>query len=81
MVNRRYAVLGWLTWQVGKRMAARKARSATPGGEGGGRPTKALLAAGLAVAGAAVFFWRRRGEPVDANAVDANAVDAEAADQ
>jgi hypothetical protein len=60
IVNRRNAVLGWLTWQVGKRFAARKARSAVPGVDEG-RPNKGLIVSALAAIGAVLFFWRRRG--------------------
>jgi hypothetical protein len=60
IVNRRNAVLGWLTWQAGKRFAARKARSAVPGVDEG-RPNKGLILSALAAIGAVLFFWRRRG--------------------
>jgi hypothetical protein len=60
MLNKRYALLGWLTWRVGKRMAARKARAAVPTVEEG-RPNKGLIVSALAALGALVFFWRRRG--------------------
>jgi hypothetical protein len=59
IVNRRNAVLGWLTWQAGKRVAARKARSAVPGVEAG-RPNKGLIVSALAAVAAVVFFWRRK---------------------
>ena len=60
IVNRRNAVLGWLTWQAGKRFAARKARSAVPGVEDG-RPNKGLIVSALAAVAAVLFFWRRKG--------------------
>jgi hypothetical protein len=60
IVNRRNAVLGWLTWQAGKRFAAHKARSAVPGVDEG-RPNKGLILSALAAIGAVLFFWRRRG--------------------
>jgi hypothetical protein len=60
IVNRRNAVLGWLTWQAGKRVAARKARSAVPGVESG-RPNKGLIVSALAAVAAVLFFWRRKG--------------------
>ncbi len=56
--NRRNAALGWLTWVVGKRVAARKARSVVRTDEG--RPTKKLFVGTLAALGAGLFFWRRR---------------------
>jgi ElaB/YqjD/DUF883 family membrane-anchored ribosome-binding protein len=58
IVNRRNAVLGWSVWQVGKRMAKRKAKSAAPAAEGG-RPNKPLWAVGIAAAVGALTFWRR----------------------
>ncbi len=61
MLKKRYALLGWLTWRVGKRMAARKARAAVPAVEEG-RPNKGLIVSALAALGAIVFFWRRRGD-------------------
>jgi hypothetical protein len=67
MLNKRYALLGWLAWRIGKRVAARKARSAVPSVERG-RPNKGLILSVLVALGAIVFFWRRRGE---AGAADA----------
>lgn len=58
IVNKRNALLGWLTWQAGKRIAARKARAAVPGVEDG-RPNKGLILSALAAVGAVVFFWRK----------------------
>jgi hypothetical protein len=58
IVNRRNAVLGWLTWEFGKRFAKQKAKSAVPGVEEG-RPNKGLILSALAAVGAFVFFWRR----------------------
>jgi hypothetical protein len=62
IVNRRNAVIGWGVWKVGKRVARRKAKAATPAIEDG-RPNKPLLAVGAAgVAGiaGALTFWRKR---------------------
>lgn len=60
IVNTRNAVLGWLTWNVGKRFAKKKARAAVPSVEGG-RPNKpAVGLAGLAALGGALLVWRRR---------------------
>jgi hypothetical protein len=58
IVNRRNAVLGWLTWEVGKRFARKKAKSAVPSMEEG-RPNKGLILSALAAVGAVLFFWRR----------------------
>ena len=60
IVNRRNAMLGWLTWTAGKRIAKRKARTAVPGVDDG-RPNKGLIVSLLAAAGAVLFFWRRKG--------------------
>ncbi len=61
IVNKRNAVLGWLTWNVGKRVARKKAKEAVPAIEGG-KPNKPAvgLAAGLAALGGAIFFWRKK---------------------
>ena len=59
MLNKRFALLGWLTWQVGKRFARRKARAAVPSVEEG-RPNKGLIVSALAAVGTVLFFWRRR---------------------
>jgi LPXTG-motif cell wall-anchored protein len=60
IVNTRNAVVGWLTWKVGKRAARKKARGAVPAIEGG-RPNKpAVGLAGLAALGGALLFWRKR---------------------
>jgi LPXTG-motif cell wall-anchored protein len=61
IVNKRNAVLGWLTWNVGKRVARRKAKAAVPAIEGG-KPNKPAvgLAAGLTALGGVLFFWRRK---------------------
>ncbi len=61
LVNRRNAVLGWTVWQVGKRMAKRKARGAVPGRvDDSMRPNKGAIATVLAAVGGALWFWRRR---------------------
>jgi LPXTG-motif cell wall-anchored protein len=61
IVNKRNAVLGWMTWNVGKRVARKKAKAAVPAIEGG-RPNKPAvgLAAALATLGGVLFFWRRK---------------------
>ena len=61
IVNKRNAVLGWATWNVGKRVARRKAKAAVPAIEGG-KPNKPAvgLAAGLATLGGVLFFWRKK---------------------
>jgi hypothetical protein len=60
IVNRRNAVMGWTVWNVGKRIAKRKAKAALPGTAEGSRAGAPKLLVPLAGLGAALFFWRRR---------------------
>ena len=61
MLNRRNAVLGWTVWQVGKRVAKKKARDAAPGRSGDLiRPNKGAIATGLVVLGGSAWLWRKR---------------------
>jgi hypothetical protein len=61
VVNKRNAVLGWTVWQVGKRVAKRKAREAVPGRvDDSRRPNKGAIATMAATLGGALWFWRRR---------------------
>ncbi len=61
IVNRRNAVLGWTVWNVGKRVAKRKARSAVPSVDPETkRPNKPALVSALAVVGGALMFWRKK---------------------
>jgi MYXO-CTERM domain-containing protein len=62
VLNKRNAVLGWATWQVGKNAMKRKARSAARVDDSR-RPGKGTIAALLAAIGGALVFWRRRREP------------------
>jgi hypothetical protein len=59
IVNRRNAVLGWVVWETGKRVAKRKAKSVVPTPISGGRRKSAVAAMIAAVAGT-LMFWRRR---------------------
>jgi LPXTG-motif cell wall-anchored protein len=71
IVNKRNALLGWMTWNIGKRVARRKAKAAVPAIEGG-RPNKPAvgLAAGLAALGGVLFFWRRKKGGDEGSGVD-----------
>jgi hypothetical protein len=61
VMNKRNAVLGWTAWQVGKRVAKRKARNAVPRrADTTKRPNKGAIAALIAAAGGALVFWRKR---------------------
>jgi hypothetical protein len=61
IVNRRNAVLGWLTWLGAKTLLKRKARAAVPGTvEGTKRPNKGAIATGMAALGGLLWFMRRK---------------------
>jgi LPXTG-motif cell wall-anchored protein len=61
LMNKRNALLGWTVWQVGKRVAKKKAKAAVPGRSGdSARPNKSAIATGLAAVGGALWFLRRR---------------------
>jgi hypothetical protein len=59
IVNRRNAVLGWATWQVGKAAAKSKAKQSLKP-EDSRRPGKGMVVGTLAAAGGALWFLRRR---------------------
>ena len=60
-MNKRNALLGWTVWQVGKRVAKKKAKSAVPGRvDDSMKPNKGAIATGLAAVGGALWFLRRR---------------------
>ena len=65
ILNKRNAILGWTVWQVGKRVAKRKAKDAVPGVDESKRPNKSAVAAALAGLGGALWFWRRRSSGTD----------------
>ena len=58
IVNRRYALLGWIVWQIAKYSAKVKARQAVPGrGDYGGLNKGAIASILLAIGG---VLWLRR---------------------
>ncbi len=62
IMNRRNAFLGWTVWQVGKRAAKKKAKSALPSVDTETRrPNKPAIIAGLATLGGVLMFWRKKG--------------------
>ena len=61
IVNRRNAFMGWAVWNVGKRIAGRKAKEAIPGTSQGSRWGAPKLYVPLAGIGAALLFWRKKG--------------------
>ena len=61
IINRRNAVLGWLTWVGAKTVVKHKAKQVVPGTvEGSKRPNKGAIAAGVAAVGSVLWFWRRK---------------------
>lgn len=59
--NRRNAVLGWMAWQVGKRVTKRKAKEAVPSiDKDSKRPNKSAIASAVAALAGVVWFWRKR---------------------
>jgi hypothetical protein len=61
IVNRRNAVLGWTVWQVGKRVAKRKAKAAVPGVDAETkRPNKPAIVAALAALGGLLMLKRKK---------------------
>ena len=61
IVNRRNAVLGWTVWQVGKRAAKKKAKSALPAVDRDTwKPNKPAILDAIAAAGAGLMFWRKK---------------------
>ena len=61
IINRRNAVLGWLTWLGAKTYLKKKAKDAVPGTvEGSRRPNKGAIVAALAAAGGVLLFWRHK---------------------
>jgi hypothetical protein len=72
MFNRRYAFIGWLVWNIGKRIGKRKAKAAVPAIDPETkRPNRPAIVSGLA--GLAGIAWivgklKRRGGSGDAAA-------------
>jgi hypothetical protein len=61
IVNKRNAVLGWTVWNVGKRVAKRKAKAVVPGTvDETKRPNKPAVVTMLAAVGGALWFWRKK---------------------
>ncbi len=62
VINRRNAVVGWLTWTVGKRVLKKKARDAVPGIDSETKkPNRSAIALAFAAVVGAATFWKKRG--------------------
>ena len=62
VINRRNAVVGWLTWTVGKRVLKKKARDAVPGIDTETKkPNRSAIALAVAAVVGAATFWKKRG--------------------
>jgi nitrate reductase gamma subunit len=55
IVNKRNAVVGWITLKVGKRVVKQKAAGAVPSAKSSGG-----VAGAIAAIGAVLLFWRRK---------------------
>ena len=55
ILNKRNAIVGWITVKVGKRVVKQKAAEAVPSVKTGG-----ALAGALAAIGGVLFFWRHK---------------------
>jgi len=59
--NRRYALIGWLVWQIGKRMGKRKAKAAVPAIDPETkRPNRPAIVSALAALGGALWVVGRK---------------------
>ena len=62
VINRRNAVVGWLTWTVGKRLLKKKARDAVPSIDSETKkPNRSAIALAVAAVAGAATFWKKRG--------------------
>jgi hypothetical protein len=60
IMNRRNAVLGWIVWEAGKRMAKKKAKAAIPGTvKDSNRPNRSAIASLVVVVLGALWVWYR----------------------
>ena len=65
ILNRRNAVVGWITWVIAKHVLKRKVKAVVPGTvEGSRRPNKSAIAA-IAAALGVLWFWRSRSSDDD----------------
>ena len=73
IVNRRNAVIGWLTWTVGKRVVAKKAQRVIPsrnGGTGTAKKKVVTSAAMLAAVAGALAVWKaKHGDSTDHDSI------------
>ena len=59
--NRRYALIGWLVWNVGKRIGKRKARQAVPSIDAETkRPNRPAIVSALAALGGALWIFGKK---------------------
>ena len=65
VINKRNAVLGWAVWTVGKAGAKRKAKQAVQPSDNSSKAKGAAVLSGVAAAGGALWFWRRRRSEVE----------------
>jgi hypothetical protein len=68
VINRRNAVVGWLTWTVGKRVLKKKAKGAVPGIDSETKkPNRSAIALAVAAVAGVATFWKKRGGDEDSS--------------
>ena len=66
IMNRRNAMLGWIVWEAGKRMAKKKAKAAIPGtADDSMRPNRSAIASLFVVVLGALWIWYRLSDDED----------------
>ena len=65
-MNRRNAFLGWVVWEIGKRVMKRKAAAAVPSIDPDTkRPNRSAIVLAVAFLAGLLWFWFRDGDEVE----------------
>jgi hypothetical protein len=66
IMNRRNAMLGWIVWEAGKRMAKKKAKAALPGTvDDSIKPNRSAIASLVVLVLGALWVWRKLADEDD----------------
>jgi hypothetical protein len=60
ILNKRNALLGWITWRVAKRAGKRKVKQVASRHDDAEGSRKGAVVSALAAVGGALWFWRRK---------------------